>query len=152
VAEALEGSGLSRDGLILEITENVVMERGRESTELLERLKALVVLHMDDFGTGLSSLAYLRRFPLDALKIDRSFVSRMTEEAEDEEIVRMIVTLAANLGIGVIAEGIETQEQRAQLGELGCAVGQGYLFARPLPADEATRLLGLTGERAASAS
>ena len=145
IAEALKSANLDAEALVLEITENVVMERGQESTELLASIKGLgVALHMDDFGTGLSSLAYLRRFPLDALKIDRSFVSGMTADVEDEEIVRTIVTLAGNLGIGVIAEGIETEEQRKHLEAIGCPVGQGYLFAKPLPAAEAARLSGVT--------
>ena len=138
VADALETNGLPPSALVLEVTENVVMAQGDAATEVLRRLKELGVrLHMDDFGTGLASLAYLRRFPLDTLKIDRSFVSRMTEEAEDEEIVRTIVTLGQNLGLGVIAEGIETQEQLDRLRDLGCDLGQGYHLARPLPEDEA---------------
>ncbi len=138
VARVLDETGIPPASLVLEVTENVVMGRGDAAVDVLRRLKGLGVrLHMDDFGTGLASLAYLRRFPLDTLKIDRSFVSRMTEEVEDEEIVRTIVTLGQNLKLGVIAEGIETEEQLARLTQLGCDLGQGYHLARPLPEEEA---------------
>ena len=96
---------------------------------------------MDDFGTGYSSLSYLHKLPLDALKVDRSFVSQIESDAEKLEIVRTIITLAHNLGLEVIAEGIETREQMFILRELGCELGQGYLFSRPLDAAAATDLL-----------
>jgi diguanylate cyclase (GGDEF)-like protein/PAS domain S-box-containing protein len=130
-------------GLItLEITENVVMEQAAEATALLQRLKALGVrLHMDDFGTGYSSLAYLRRFPLDTLKIDRSFVNDMTDSPDDAAIVQTIITLASTLKLDVIAEGIEKPEQIEQLRALGCRLGQGYHFSKPLPASKAVALV-----------
>ena len=138
VAGVLEQTGVPAGSLVLEVTENVVMKHGDVATTTLERLKRLGVrLHMDDFGTGLASLAYLRSFPLDTLKIDRSFVSRMTENPEDEEIVRTIVTLGRNLNLGVIAEGIETDAQLERLKELGCDLGQGYYLARPMPEEDA---------------
>jgi diguanylate cyclase (GGDEF)-like protein/PAS domain S-box-containing protein len=140
VAEVLQQTGVPPSSLVLEVTENVVMKHGDVATATLEELKRLGVrLHMDDFGTGLASLAYLRRFPLDTLKIDRSFVSRMTEDPQDEEIVRTIVTLGRNLNLGVIAEGIETDAQLERLKELGCDLGQGYFLARPMPEADAGR-------------
>jgi EAL domain-containing protein (putative c-di-GMP-specific phosphodiesterase class I) len=109
---------------------------------MLSRLRALnVQLHMDDFGTGYSSLSYLHRFQIDTLKIDRSFVSNMGDRGENSEIVRTIVTLARNLGIEVIAEGVETAEQLAQLRALGCDHVQGFLFSRPIAGDEAEALI-----------
>ncbi|MCP4871498.1 MAG: EAL domain-containing protein [Proteobacteria bacterium] len=142
VEKAIRQSGLAPNSLVLEITENAVMEHADESRRLLEKLKELgVKLHMDDFGTGLASLAYLRRFPLDTLKIDRSFVSGMDKDIEDMEIVRTIVSLANNLKMGVVAEGIETEKQLAALEALGCDLGQGYLFAKPLPPEEAGQMI-----------
>jgi EAL domain-containing protein (putative c-di-GMP-specific phosphodiesterase class I) len=96
-----------------------------------------VGIAIDDFGTGYSSLSYLRRLPVDALKIDRSFVSSMLESTESLEIVRAILSLAGTLRIATVAEGVETREQLEKLRELGCDFGQGYLFARPMPREEA---------------
>jgi diguanylate cyclase (GGDEF)-like protein/PAS domain S-box-containing protein len=138
IRRALRETGLDPALLTLEITENVVMEQAAEAAELLQRLKALGLrLHMDDFGTGYSSLAYLRRFPLDTLKIDRSFVNDMSASPDDAAIVQAIITLAHTLKLGVIAEGIEEPEQIEQLRALGCRLGQGYHFSRPLPAAQA---------------
>ena len=114
--EVLRETGLDPRGLKLEITESVVMENIETATRTLEQLRALgVELSIDDFGTGYSSLSYLQRFPVSTLKIDRSFVSRMTESEGTAEIVRTIMTLAQNLGMDVVAEGVETEGQRAQL-------------------------------------
>jgi len=105
-------------------------------------MKALgVLLGIDDFGSGYSSLSYLSRFPIDTLKMDRSFVSRLGGDKENLEIVRTIITLAHNLKMDVIAEGIETAEQLSQLRDLGCEYGQGYYFSRPVPAEEAGQLI-----------
>ena len=113
------------------------MQDGDAAAETLRRLKELGVrLAMDDFGTGYSSLAHLQRFPIDVLKIDRSFVGRLGPGTEAQAIVRAIVSLAKTRGLGVVAEGIETAEQLAQLRALGSDRGQGYLFAGPLPAVE----------------
>ncbi len=100
-----------------------------------------VRLAIDDFGTGYSSLSYLKRFPVDTLKIDKSFVDGLGVDALDTAIVRSIIALAEALGLSVTGEGIETNVQHEQLREMGCDRGQGYLFARPLPADELTQLL-----------
>lgn len=135
VKDILFETGFDPSRLKLEITESVVMENAEVSAVLLKQLRALgLQLSIDDFGTGYSSLSYLHRFPVTTLKIDRSFVSRMGQGDENLEIVRTIVTLAKNLNMDVVAEGIETQEQRAQLHALGCQYGQGYMFAKPLDA------------------
>jgi EAL domain-containing protein (putative c-di-GMP-specific phosphodiesterase class I) len=109
---------------------------------MLLQLKSMgIELSLDDFGTGYSSLSYLHRFPLDTLKIDRAFVNRMTHGPRDAEFVRTIRSLAHHLGMGVVAEGIETAEQLAQLRQLNCEYGQGYFFSRPLPASAAEALV-----------
>ena len=132
IKEALETSKLNPHCLKLEITESVVMENAEAAALMFKQLRSLgVQLSIDDFGTGYSSLSYLHRFPLNYLKIDRSFVMRLTTD-NDNAIVRTISTLARNLGMEVIAEGIETEEQYQQLKMLGCEYGQGYLFSRPV--------------------
>jgi EAL domain-containing protein (putative c-di-GMP-specific phosphodiesterase class I) len=111
------------------------MENAEMAARLLKRLKALgVQLSIDDFGTGYSSLSYLHRFPVNTLKIDRSFVGRIGEAAENIEIVRTVISLAENMGMEVVAEGIETLSQLTQLRKLKCQYGQGYLFSRPVDA------------------
>jgi len=130
VAQALERTELAPNRLELEMTESVVMARTSENAQRLHSLRELGIrLLIDDFGTGYSSLSSLRSFPLDCLKIDRTFVSRMEFEEEKCEIVRTIVALARTLKMEVVAEGIETSEQLAMLRELGCEYGQGYLFS-----------------------
>ena len=128
--------------LQLEITESAIMEEAQIVTSRLLELRQLgVKLGLDDFGTGYSSLSYLHRFPLDTLKIDRSFVARLLENGENREIVRTIITLGKNLGMAVVAEGVEEAQQLDDLRGLDCQQGQGFLFARPLAADDAARLL-----------
>jgi diguanylate cyclase (GGDEF)-like protein/PAS domain S-box-containing protein len=147
VRSALERTGLNPRTLRLEITETVLLENGGSSAAQLEALRKLNVdLHVDDFGTGYSWLSYLPRFPLQAIKVDRSFVRRMGTRRTDVEIVRSIIDLATTLGLGVIAEGIETAGQRERLLALGCELGQGFLFSKPVDADATLTLL----ERAAS--
>jgi diguanylate cyclase (GGDEF)-like protein/PAS domain S-box-containing protein len=142
VMGALRKSGLPAKHLILEVTESVVMENPQSAIEMLQRLKSLgVQLNIDDFGTGYSSLSYLQRFPVDTMKIDRSFIAGMCDNPENAEIVRTIVALAHNLNLKVTAEGIETPEQLAQLQDLHCENAQGYFLSRPLPSDKATDLL-----------
>jgi EAL domain-containing protein (putative c-di-GMP-specific phosphodiesterase class I) len=142
VATALRESGLPPQALRLEVTESLLLEGVDDAAAQLERLRALrVELVMDDFGTGYSSLSYLRRFPLDGLKIDRSFVRRVGLRRGDTELVRTIIALAQNLNMGVIAEGVETAGQRDRLLDLGCTIGQGFFFAEPLdPAVAGARL------------
>lgn len=140
--QILQQTGSKPEWLALEITESVLMEHTDGLIRLLTELKGLgVQLHVDDFGTGYSSLAYLHRFPIDKLKIDRSFVSHMESAGRNAEIVRAIVTLAHGLGMGTIAEGIETEEQAKFLCSLKCQLGQGYLLGRPVPTQEATAML-----------
>jgi EAL domain-containing protein (putative c-di-GMP-specific phosphodiesterase class I) len=142
VKDALRVSSLNPKTLQLEITESVLLENGDLSTQRLEALRQLdVELHVDDFGTGYSWLSYLPRFPLQAIKIDRSFVHRMGLRRNDLAIVRSIVELATTLGLGVTAEGIETVTQRKNLIRFGCGYGQGFLFAKPLSATDARALL-----------
>ncbi len=134
--------GLKADSLRLEITETVMMEDAEAATSTLQQLKARhIQTSLDDFGTGYSSLSYLQRFPIDTLKIDQSFISRMTVNGESFEIVKTIITLAHNLGRKVVAEGVETAEQLAVLRSLKCEEGQGYLFSKPLDSKAAETLL-----------
>ena len=126
----------------LEITESAVMENAETAISMLKELRALgVQLSIDDFGTGYSSLSYLHRFPIDMLKVDRSFVGTMEDGSENGEIVRTIIALAKTLGLNVVAEGIESIHQLHQLRILGCEYGQGFLFSRPVPVEEAGVLL-----------
>ncbi|HZB43679.1 MAG TPA: EAL domain-containing protein [Pyrinomonadaceae bacterium] len=145
----LQETRLEPGCLKLEITETVIMQNAEAATGMLRQLRSLgVKLAIDDFGTGYSSLSYLHRFPVDTLKIDRSFVSRMIAGNESAAIVETTVTLASKLKMNVVAEGIETESQRSQLTALGCGYGQGYLFAKPLDADAASALLHQTAEAA----
>ena len=147
IKEALDNSKLNSHCLKLEITESVVMENAEAAALMFKQLRALgVQLSIDDFGTGYSSLSYLHRFPLNYLKIDRSFVTRLTTD-NDNAIVRTISTLARNLGMEVIAEGIETEEQYQQLKMLGCEYGQGYLFSRPVSKDRVGHFLAQDARR-----
>ncbi|HZH89538.1 MAG TPA: EAL domain-containing protein [Pyrinomonadaceae bacterium] len=145
VKEILDETKLDPRSLKLEITESVVMENIDTATEMLKQLRALgVQLSIDDFGTGYSSLSYLHRFPIDTLKVDRSFVMRMVDNNENIEIVRTILMLAQNLGMDVVAEGVETKEQLALLRKLGCENGQGYFFSRPVSVGGAEKIISDT--------
>jgi EAL domain-containing protein (putative c-di-GMP-specific phosphodiesterase class I) len=138
--------GISNRQLGLEMTESSLIPNMRIALEVLGSLRRLgISLLMDDFGTGYSSLNHLHSFPFDVLKIDRSFVGRMTEGDQPLQIVRTIIELARVLGMDVVAEGIETCEQYRLLRQLGCRFGQGYLFARPMSAEAVTQLLRLPG-------
>ena len=142
IAGALSDTGLKPENLKLEITESVIMDNAEFATSMLLQLRALDVrLMIDDFGTGYSSLSYLHRFPINTLKIDRSFVGRIGTDIEGWEIVRTIVTLANNLGMDIVAEGVETAEQKEQLIALGCQHGQGYYFSRPVDALAAGKMI-----------
>ena len=141
VAQTLVRSALEADALELEITESVLMDQSEAGVRALRDLRGIGVrLVLDDFGTGYSSLSYLKHLPLDTIKIDRSFVAGI-EQSADRSIVDAVIALAHGLGIGVVAEGIETDAQADQLRELGCDLGQGYLFSRPVPAEQTATLL-----------
>jgi EAL domain-containing protein (putative c-di-GMP-specific phosphodiesterase class I) len=128
--------------LELEITESVIMRHGDVPVETLRALHAMGVrLTIDDFGTGYSSLAYLKRFPIQTLKIDRSFIKDLTVNADDDAIVTAVIALARGLGLNVVAEGVETPEQLHFLRSKRCYSVQGYLFSKPLPANEITGML-----------
>lgn len=127
-------TGLNPNCLKLEITERLLLDSQQSTNNTLTEIKKRQIkLSIDDFGTGYSSFSYLRRLPIDNLKIDRSFVDSISTDKESLEIVKTIVTLAHILGMDAIAEGIETEAQLRQLGALGCEYGQGYFFAKPLP-------------------
>ena len=137
ILQILSDSGLSPTSLELELTETSIMEDPESATEVLTEIRKLgVQVAIDDFGTGYSSLGYLKRFPIDTLKLDRSFVSGAATDQDDAALVVAIVTLAHNLRLRVVAEGIETKEELAFLRLLRCNEGQGYLFSRPRPAEE----------------
>ena len=142
VQRVLETSGLRAGSLKLEVTEGVIMRDTESSIRTLQKLKDLGIrLAIDDFGTGYSSLSYLKMLPLDVLKIDRSFVKGIGENAEDNAIVQAIISMANSLGLAVTAEGVETEEQATLLREWMCDKAQGFLFARPLDAEHLTSLL-----------
>jgi EAL domain-containing protein (putative c-di-GMP-specific phosphodiesterase class I) len=129
----LTETGLEPRRLKLEITESLIVEDPEAASQMLERLKALGCnVCLDDFGTGYSSLSYLMRLPIDTLKVDRSFLTDLTQGSRNGDIVWAVIALAGRLGMEVIAEGIETDQQRRHLVDLGCSLGQGYLFAKPL--------------------
>jgi EAL domain-containing protein (putative c-di-GMP-specific phosphodiesterase class I) len=139
---ALEVSKLPPSSLKLEVTESTAMENAEHTINVLNRLKRIgVQLSIDDFGTGYSSLSHLHRLPFDTLKIDKSFVSRVGEKGENSEVLQTIISLAKNLKMRVIAEGIETEGQLAVLRNLGCEFGQGYLLAKPQSRENAEKLL-----------
>lgn len=147
VQAALSAAGMPASRLCLEITESVLLADANQSARALEQLKALGVrIGVDDFGTGFSSLTYLKRFPVDTLKIDRSFVDGLGDDREDRAIVASVVDLAHAFGLTTIAEGVETVEQLAELRTIGCEQGQGYLWSRPMPAEEAEQWINARAE------
>jgi diguanylate cyclase (GGDEF)-like protein len=152
IRQILRETSLAAPQLKLELVENTLVAEGEAAATALGRLKILgVQLSIDDFGTGYSSLSYLHRFPVDTIKIDRSFVSRLGTDHEPAEIIAAIVTLARSLGMTTVGEGIETAEQQQQLQALGCDYGQGWLFAPALDAAQtATLLAGLRTTRPGS--
>ncbi len=133
VSKILNMTGVKKGSIIFEITESMIMENAKSATVLMKELKKLgIKLHIDDFGTGYSSLSYLHHFPLDALKIDRSFIKNMGIDGENMEIVKTITDLANNLNLEVIAEGVETDYQLSQLKTLECNNMQGFLISKPM--------------------
>jgi EAL domain-containing protein (putative c-di-GMP-specific phosphodiesterase class I) len=135
-------TGIPASRVVLEVTEGVLIDNPKEAQARLEALRALGVrLALDDFGTGYSSLNYLQKFPFDRLKIDRTFVASLGKSGNTGAIIQSIVTLGHTLGMKVLAEGVESDEQRVLLRLAGCDEMQGYLFARPKPAAEIDRAL-----------
>jgi len=142
VGEVLEESGLEARYLDLEITESILMTDPEYVTGVLQSLRALgTTLSIDDFGTGYSSLAYIKRFPINYLKIDRSFINDIPQDADDKAIARAIIALGNSLQLEIIAEGVENEDQRKFLLNSGCQYAQGYFYSRPVPADEFTALI-----------
>ena len=131
---------------MLDIPENVIMHKAESSVTILGQLKSLALrIHLDDFGTGYSSLGYLHRFQIDTLKIDHSFIRHLRSSGENWKTVRAIVSLADNLGMDVIAEGVENKEQFEHLKKLRCKSAQGSFFEKPLTNDEMERILAPSG-------
>jgi EAL domain-containing protein (putative c-di-GMP-specific phosphodiesterase class I) len=146
VRSALKDTELPEGALALELTESILMEGTSSALAVLDDLRAAGArLYLDDFGTGYSSLSYLHRFPIDALKIDRTFVADMKPQGEGQEIIRTIVALAQNLEMQVVAEGVETPEQHASLRRLRCDYAQGWAFGKPVPAAQAEAQLAALG-------
>jgi diguanylate cyclase (GGDEF)-like protein/PAS domain S-box-containing protein len=142
VAGALDRGGADPSGLVIEITETVLLDDVESAVRTLDALRDIgVKLSIDDFGTGYSSLTYLRRFPIDIVKIDRSFVNQLGTDSRDASIVEMVITLARGLELDCVAEGVETREQLEALSDLDCAFAQGFFFARPQPVLDADALL-----------
>jgi EAL domain-containing protein (putative c-di-GMP-specific phosphodiesterase class I) len=153
VRAALEGAALPAESLTLEITEGALLQDTEATMEVFTQLRQLGVrIAIDDFGTGYSSLSYLQNFPIDVLKIDRSFIDGMSKGTQSPALVRAIIELGRSLHLETVAEGIEHHEQLSRFRELRCQLGQGYLFARP--ADHATigELLSKTADRVGAAS
>ena len=147
-AQALAASGLPAHCLELELTESVLAERPEEMRQVLQRLRELGVrIAVDDFGTGYSSLVHLKRFPIDVLKIDQGFMRDIPASGDDMAISATIIAMGRSLGLNVLAEGVETPEQLAFLRERGCDSYQGYLFSRPVPAEQFARLLQAQAEK-----
>jgi predicted signal transduction protein with EAL and GGDEF domain len=152
ITKALESSGLDPHKLVVEVTEGTLMGDPASTAERMSRLKALGVrVAIDDFGTGYSSFAHLRRFPVDILKIDRSFIASMTTSQRSSALVHTLVQLGRSLGLNTVAEGIEEQQQLDQLREERCDTGQGFLYARPLAPADLEAFLGTHGFMAAGA-
>jgi EAL domain-containing protein (putative c-di-GMP-specific phosphodiesterase class I) len=140
VQDALAAASLPPYQLMLEITESLLLRDDDQVWEDLAVLREIGVrVAIDDFGTGYSSLSYLRHLPLDVIKIDRLFTGTITSSRQQAALVDAIVTLARTLGLEVVAEGIETAAERDLLARMGCPYGQGFLFARPMPLDDAVR-------------
>jgi EAL domain-containing protein (putative c-di-GMP-specific phosphodiesterase class I) len=141
VESALAAAGVCAQDLTLEITETLLVEDGG-AVRVLEQLRALgASIALDDFGTGWSSLAALRRYPVDILKLDRSLIASIDRDESAAAVTRAVIDMARALGLVIVAEGIERSEEAAALRALGCELGQGYLFSRPVPAGEAHALL-----------
>jgi EAL domain-containing protein (putative c-di-GMP-specific phosphodiesterase class I) len=142
IGRALSEHGTAAEFVEIEVTESSVMSNTEDVVLTLERLDSMgLKIAIDDFGTGYSSLTWLKRFPIRALKIDRSFIRDIIVDRDDDAIARAVISMAHSLHLVVIAEGVETQAQLERLMEYGCDEAQGYLFSKPVPADECGRLL-----------
>jgi EAL domain-containing protein (putative c-di-GMP-specific phosphodiesterase class I) len=142
VREALDASGLQASQLTIEMTESVMMQNADAVIAVMRELKSLgVTLALDDFGTGYSSLSYLQRFPIDVLKIDKSFINQLGGAANDDALTRAILSLGETLGLATVAEGIEGEKQLAQLQSMGCLLGQGFLMSQPVNGAAFARLV-----------
>ena len=142
VAAALAEAGLDAQWLELEVTESLIMRDVQQAVDKMRELEAMgIALSIDDFGTGYSSLAALKSFPISRLKIDKSFVRDLAHSADDQAIARAIISLSHQLQMRVIAEGVETEQQRDFLAQYGCDEMQGYLFSKPVPPDEIEAML-----------
>jgi EAL domain-containing protein (putative c-di-GMP-specific phosphodiesterase class I) len=142
VRKILEQTGVNAKRLKLELTESLVLHDVVDTIKKMEVLKLLgIQFAMDDFGTGYSSLSYLKKLPLNQLKIDHSFVRDIVVDPSDAVIIQTIISMANNLGLNVIAEGVETEEQLAYLKHYGCPAYQGYLFGKPVPLEEFEKLI-----------
>ena len=138
----MQSISFDADNLRLEITENILMDNPEAAAKILQDLKDRNIrLYLDDFGTGYSSLSYIHNFPFDTLKIDRSFVTKMSTGQEHIGMVKTIIAVAKNFNMEVIAEGVETKEQLEILDELGCKNIQGYYFSKPVTVEEAEKML-----------
>ncbi|HJW29156.1 MAG TPA: EAL domain-containing protein, partial [Saprospiraceae bacterium] len=137
LVDILNETGVDPNTLAIEITESVIMEHIDVAVIAMSKLRQIGVhIHIDDFGTGYSSLSYLNKFPVTALKIDRSFIRGMSENEENREIVRTIISLGQSLNLNVIAEGVELHSQLSEIGTMECQFAQGYYFSRPLAAPD----------------
>jgi EAL domain-containing protein (putative c-di-GMP-specific phosphodiesterase class I) len=149
VSSSLASSGLAPSHLVLEMTESMLVHDNRATLERLHALKSLGVrLSIDDFGTGYSSLAYLERFPVDSLKMDRSFIAGLVHEGAKAPLAEAVIGLGRILGLRVVAEGIETAQQWERLRHLGCGLGQGYHISHPLPPDAFERYIKTSAKEA----
>ncbi|MRR35062.1 EAL domain-containing protein, partial [bacterium] len=143
VAQVLAETGLAPGWLVIEVTESILMDDADETIRTFRRLDRMGVrISIDDFGTGYSSLHYLKKFPVHALKIDRSFVREIASNPDDEAIAGAVISMAKGLNLGVVAEGVETVEQMEVLRALNCRQMQGFLFSEPAPAEQFTPVLG----------
>jgi EAL domain-containing protein (putative c-di-GMP-specific phosphodiesterase class I) len=143
IAETLQKYKLNAGSLKLELTESLIVEDSESMTIMLSKLRELgIQVQIDDFGTGYSTLSYLHTLPIDTLKIDRSFISRLEIDGSGSDIVQTILSMAHNLGMKVVAEGIETEDQLSKLKAMNCEYVQGFLFSKPVGSLEAGALLG----------
>ena len=142
LAEVVQRSGVRPENVTFEVTETLMVEQPEHVADAMSRLrKQGIRIAADDFGTGYANLSFLNRFPLDVLKIDRSFITNMAEDPRSRKIVKTITNLAKDFGMSIIAEGIESSDEIKMLRDFGCDFGQGFLLSRPVPVDAAEALV-----------